>query len=563
MLNSLPDTYTQLEYIESTGTQYIDTGVNADNKLKLDMDMEFTSKGISTYKNPFGAIYNTGALRLHINPNNASSVNIQTGPNNSNVPVFNGYPYTTRFQSIIDILNKTITTRIDDTTQESTLTYTNSFNLNMNFWLFRRNANSEDLKYYSYNKLYYFRMYQNGTLVRDFIPCYRNSDNEAGLYDLINNVFYTNQGTGKFIKGPSIINTNNTKTIDWSQSMSQRFEYYEVDPNTWKDKSLLEGIVSTNINKDSDSSTLETADIEIIDTLGECYIRVYLIATQGGVTEKIPFGTYLVQTPSSNFDGKVKNVSMTAYSPLIELKENPVPLGYTLLKNENIMENAYQIARTNCRAPVVQTSSDKVLTENFVANTEDTYIDYLSDLIAQAKYKFDLDELGQILFSPIQKFETLQPVYTFNDDNSSILLPEVTLKHDIYGIPNVVEVICTINNEIYTSVVKNEDPNSPTSIPNRGRIITHRVTDPDLHGLPTKEQVDEYAEQLLSSLSSVEYTINFSHGYYPLRLGDCVRLNYKKAELNNVKAKIISQSIKCGTGCTVSTTATFTKNLWR
>ena len=563
MLNSLPDAYTQLEYIESTGTQYIDTGVNADNKLKLDMDMEFTSKGISTYKNPFGAIYNTGALRLHINPNNASSVNVQTGPNNSNVPVFNGYPYTTRFQSIIDILNKTITTRIDDTTQESTLTYTNSFNLNMNFWLFRRNANSEDLKYYSYNKLYYFRMYQNSTLVRDFIPCYRNSDNEAGLYDLINNVFYTNQGTGKFIKGPSIINTNNTKTIDWSQSMSQRFEYYEVDPNTWKDKRLIEGIVSTNINKDDESSTLETADIEIIDTLGECYIRVYLIATQGKVTEKIPFGTYLVQTPSSNFDGKVKNVSMTAYSPLIELKENPVPLGYTLLKNENIMENAYQIAKTNCRAPVVQTSSDKVLTENFVANTEDTYIDYLSDLIAQAKYKFDLDELGQILFSPIQKFETLQPVYTFNDDNSSILLPEVTLKHDIYGIPNVVEVVCTVNNEIYTSVVKNEDPNSPTSIPNRGRIITHRVTDPDLHGLPTKQQVDEYAEQLLSSLSSVEYTINFSHGYYPLRLGDCVRLNYKKAELNNVKAKIISQSIKCGTGCTVSTTATFTKNLWR
>ena len=563
MPNSLPDTYTQLEYIESTGTQYIDTGVNADNKLKLDMDMEFTSKGISTYKNPFAAIYNTGALRLHINPNNASSVNVQTGPNNSNVPVFNGYPYTTRFQSIIDILNKTITTRIDNTTQESTLTYTNSFNLNMNFWLFRRNANSEDLKYYSYNKLYYFRMYQNGTLVRDFIPCYRNSDNEAGLYDLINNVFYTNQGTGKFIKGPSIINTNNTKTIDWSQSMSQRFEYYEVDPNTWKDKRLIEGIVSTNINKDDESSTLETADIEIIDTLGECYIRIYLIATQGKVTEKIPLGTYLVQTPSSNFDGKVKNVSMTAYSPLIELKENPVPLGYTLLKNENIMENAYQIARTNCRAPVVQTSSDKVLTENFVANTEDTYIDYLSDLIAQAKYKFDLDELGQILFSPIQKFETLQPVYTFNDDNSSILLPEVSLKHDIYGIPNVVEVVCTVNNEIYTSVVKNEDPNSPTSIPNRGRIITHRVTDPDLHGLPTKQQVDEYAEQLLSSLSSVEYTINFSHGYYPLRLGDCVRLNYKKAELNNVKAKIISQSIKCGTGCTVSTTATFTKNLWR
>ena len=37
-------------------------------------------------------------------------------------------------------------------------------------------------------------MYYNGTLVRDFIPCYRNSDNEIGLYDLVNDIFYTNQG---------------------------------------------------------------------------------------------------------------------------------------------------------------------------------------------------------------------------------------------------------------------------------------------------------------------------------------------------------------------------------
>lgn len=351
--------------------------------------------------------------------------------------------------------------------------------------------------------------------------------------------------------------------VDWTKSMVRKFEYYEVDPNTWKDKRLIEDVISADINKDSDSATLETANIEIINTVGECYIRIYLIAIQDNITEKIPLGTYLVQTPSSSFDGKVKNVSMTAYSPLTELKENPVPLGFTLLKNENIMSNAYNIVKDNCRAPVVETSSDKTLLSNFVANTEDTYLDFVSDLILQAKFKFDLDELGRILFSPIQSFESLQPVYTFNNDNSSILLPDISLKHDIYGIPNVVEVVCSINNEVYTAIVKNEDPNSPTSIQNRGRKITHRVTNPDLHGMPTTEQVDEYAEQLLSSLSSVEYTVNFSHGYYPLRLGDCVRLNYKQAELNNVKARIVSQSIKCDTDCAVSTTATFTKKLWK
>ena len=52
-------------------------------------------------------------------------------------------------------------------------------------------------------ELYNFKMYDNDALVRNFIPCYRKSDNAAGLYDTVNNVFYTNAGTGKFIIGPN------------------------------------------------------------------------------------------------------------------------------------------------------------------------------------------------------------------------------------------------------------------------------------------------------------------------------------------------------------------------
>ena len=43
--------------------------------------------------------------------------------------------------------------------------------------------------------------YDGDTLIRNYIPCYRKSDNEIGLYDIVNNVFYTNQGTGVFLKG--------------------------------------------------------------------------------------------------------------------------------------------------------------------------------------------------------------------------------------------------------------------------------------------------------------------------------------------------------------------------
>lgn len=351
--------------------------------------------------------------------------------------------------------------------------------------------------------------------------------------------------------------------INWSESMQQTFEYYEVDPNTWKDKKLLDFVKSSSINRDSGTETLGSASIDIDNTLGECYIRIYLVAIQNGVKEKISLGIFLVQTPSSNFDGKVRTVSMDAYTPLLELKEKPTPLGYALLKNENIMEQAYMIVRENCRAPVVKTESDKLLQSNFVANNGDTWLTFVRDLIAQAKFELQLDEEGKIMFAPKQTVDELQPVYTYNDNNSSILLPEVSLKHDIYGIPNIVEVVCSTGTEVYYAKVKNEDPNSPTSIQSRGREIIYRDTSPNLPGFPTKEQIDEYAENLLKSLNSVEYQISYSHGYCPVRVGDCVRLNYAKAGLIGIKAKVISQNIKCDSGCTVSETAIFTKNLWK
>lgn len=351
--------------------------------------------------------------------------------------------------------------------------------------------------------------------------------------------------------------------IDWTQSMEQSFEYYEVDPVSWKDKSQLTNIKSSTVNRDASAETRGSASIDIDNMLGETYIRIYLVAVQNGVKEKVSLGIFLVQTPSSSFDGKVRSVSMDAYSPLLELKEKQPPLGYALLKGENIMRQAYLITKENCRAPVVETESDKTLQNNFVANTDDNWLTFLIDLIAQAKFEYYLDEDGKILFAPQQTIDQLQPIWTYNDDNSSILLPEVTLNHDIYGIPNVVEVIASTGTEVHYAKAVNNDPNSPTSTINRGREIVYRDTSPSLPGYPTKEQIDEYAETLLKNLSAVEYTVSYTHGYCPVRVGDCVRLNYVGADLIDVKAKVISQSIQCKSGCTVTETAVFSKNLWK
>ena len=350
---------------------------------------------------------------------------------------------------------------------------------------------------------------------------------------------------------------------DWSASMQQTFEYYMVDPTTWRDTEQITNVKSFSANRDSDAETLGSASIDVTDSLGECYIRAYLITIQNGITEKFPLGTFLVQTPSSSFDGKIRNVSMDAYTPLLELKENPPPLGYSLMKGENIMDVAYRLTREHLRAPVVEANCDTILSYDFVADTSDTWLSFLTDLIANAKYSYGLDELGRILFTPKQDTASLQPVWTYNDDNSSILLPDFSMDHDLYGIPNVVEVVYSNSlGTIYAKAV-NDDENSPISTVNRGREIIHRVTDPELAGNSSERQIQEYAEQLLRNLSCLEYTVTYTHGYCPVRLGDCVRLNYERAGITDMKAKVISQSIKCTTGCQVTEKAVFTKKLWR
>lgn len=352
-------------------------------------------------------------------------------------------------------------------------------------------------------------------------------------------------------------------TIDWTKGMVQTYEYYRVDPNTWKDADRINGIESCVINRDKSNETLGSATIDCDFKMDECYIREYLVAVQNGKTYKVPLGTHLAQTPAVKFDGKRHKYSMDAYTPLIEMKEVPPPIGYSLLKGQPILELASNLCRENLRAPVIFTKSTDTLYADFVSNLNDTWLTFISDLILNAKHELDIDEMGRVMFAPVQDVASLSHVWTYDDDNSSILYPDISDERDLYGIPNVVEVVYSTDSEFLYSRVENKDVNSPISIQNRGREIVYRDSNPSIVGKPDKTYIDNYATQLLRDLSCLEHKITYRHGYCPVRIGDCVLLNYKRSGLANVKAKVISQSIKCETGCPVEETAVYTTKLWR
>lgn len=363
---------------------------------------------------------------------------------------------------------------------------------------------------------------------------------------------------------------------DWTKSMQHTYEYYIVDPGTWKDLKKIDLVKSSSINRDAGAETLGSASFNVVDMLKECYVRTYLVTTQNGITEKFPLGTHLVQTPSSKFDGKITEITVDAYTPLLELKENQPDIGYFVPKDVNVMEQAYMLTRDHVRAPVIKPRCPSKTSCEFVADSGDTWLSYLSDFIANqvyddatapngsriTQYEFDLDDLGRIMFSPKQDIASMQPVWTYTDDNSSILYPEISMEHDLYGIPNVVEVIYSDGVDNFYAKAVNDDPNSSISTVTRGRNIVQRVNNPSFPGRPTKRMIEEYAVQLLRSLSTLQCTLTYTHGYCPVRLNDCVRLNYTRAGLKDVKAKVIHQNIKCVPGCPVTEKAVFTIKLW-
>ena len=67
---------------------------------------------------------------------------------------------------------------------------------------------------------------------------------------------------------------------DWTKSMQQTFEYYLVDPGTWKDIKRIDNVKKSTISWDYTANTLGSATIDIVESLGECYIRIYLITIQ-------------------------------------------------------------------------------------------------------------------------------------------------------------------------------------------------------------------------------------------------------------------------------------------
>lgn len=190
--HGLPSGYTELKWIEGTGTQYVDTGISGGTKAAYVISFNALSTVNVTYETYFGGLAAPPCPKLLEHEN--SMVNSQTTGDNTAIAGMDTdlvVRYDADGRLYVNGAHK--------------LTYTSGAGWGDRTW--RVFNGHEDTDLIATMRLYALKMWTNGTLVRNFIPAKRNSGGAIGLYDLANAQFYTNAGTGAFTAGPVVTDT--------------------------------------------------------------------------------------------------------------------------------------------------------------------------------------------------------------------------------------------------------------------------------------------------------------------------------------------------------------------
>lgn len=196
MSQKQPIEYQEVPFIIGQGKQYIDTGyvLNSGCRVQGRYDLYGTSSELRSVMALFGA--------RDSNYNNAFAMfNVTSAPRidyGKTLTTHSFYYVTINDRSVVDFdLNAGIAT-----VNGRTYAFADSlepFTCPSTAMIFAAHTGDTIDTRCPKGEIVYLKITdENGTVVRDMIPCYRKSDNKPGMYDLANNQFYTNAGTGDF-----------------------------------------------------------------------------------------------------------------------------------------------------------------------------------------------------------------------------------------------------------------------------------------------------------------------------------------------------------------------------
>lgn len=186
-LPGLPSGYTELQYIQSSGTQYIDTGVLLDGDIHIITTCLPQASGAKSGQFLFNKCYFDGYNTTRI-------IKYYSGVNLQAFDLSTEYSIDWYVSASNDYLIK-----INGVVYSGTKSMEGPYNI----WLLADNYYVSSGDYLWIGRIKKTQIFTSA-LVREFYPAKRNSDSAIGMYDIVSETFFTNAGTGTFTAGPAV-----------------------------------------------------------------------------------------------------------------------------------------------------------------------------------------------------------------------------------------------------------------------------------------------------------------------------------------------------------------------
>ena len=267
LINSgrIPSEYQEVEFLlaDANVGAYIDLGFNFDKGATIDISLQTSGTATATY--PFGAAENSGKLRCCLScPYSATTTAYMYGSNGSDYTASVNSNITASIKVDLHIIIKKGHLQLINLTNNSApsaVTSQAEYTMTSNLYLFAQNYNGSP-RFGHIRKIYYFKYCDiNNNVICELIPCYRKSDNTPGMYDTIRKIFLTNVGSGSFVCGADVGNTepitttllNLVRKSTTTATDSWFNEEYYINPTNYSNRNTtsLAACVVSNLSETS------------------------------------------------------------------------------------------------------------------------------------------------------------------------------------------------------------------------------------------------------------------------------------------------------------------------
>ena len=333
--------------------------------------------------------------------------------------------------------------------------------------------------------------------------------------------------------------------IDWDKGYSSQWRVYEVLPQTWADGPEIFNVEMASVERscDGEAPLLESGSISLVAPVGagfeERYLRLVMVAEQGGARERVEVCTLLCSSASGEVNRGVDALRITGRSVLWPASVARVDVGSYAPSGADGADIAGELLRGTIAAPVEVEGSFQ-LASHVVYDIGATVLSVVWDILYAGGFGIRISGDGSVHIGPIPT----KPALRLDRARARLLHEVMPHELDWSDVPN--RYVAIEGSEVAEAV--NNDRNSPTSIVRRG--YRHDIVDT----APIRiggETLTAYCERRLEERSVAYDGREWSREWWPdVFPGDLVRATIASVGVDG-DFRVIKQSLTCSKGITV------------